>query len=336
LQREIEVKNRYKKYLTNLDKVAKKLKKLPLNEMDEEVELLKKAFDIAYKKDCFKLYDYEKQLQDKLKLKLFSKFTKYSAALTFLGIQILAANSIMAKNNFKRKEYYFNKKCGIAINHLRSTKTYVDAKKCENGYILNGVLTWASGYKIFDHLLIGFHCDNKEMEVLTKFEQTQGFFIKETPKTFVGQSLNTVNIELKDYFVKNEDIVSSNPIGNYSKNKSLSKTVHYAFYGLGLGVLKHINNEDLKLESKKSLKQIKKRFLSCNNPEQLDKIRVELFILLQNMITLSMIVDGGKAILKNRTLQRYYREIIMFNANGLNQKLKNLFLEDILKKNNMF
>ncbi len=102
-------------------------------------------------------------------------------------------------------------------------------KKCKDGYKLNGILTWASGYKIFDHLLVGFHFDGNEMEVLTKFEQTKGFYIGETPRTFVGQSLNTVNIELKDYFVKEEDVVSSNPIGNYSKNKSLSKTVHYAF-----------------------------------------------------------------------------------------------------------
>jgi hypothetical protein len=44
-----------------------------------------------------------------------------------------------------------------------------------------------------------------------------------------------------------------------------------------------------------------------------------------------MIVDGGKSILKSKTLQRYYRELVMFNANGLNDKLKNLFLEDYFK-----
>ncbi|WP_044415752.1 hypothetical protein [Halarcobacter anaerophilus] len=325
------MENRYKKYIKNLKKVSEKLEKLPLNQVDEDVELLKKSFDIAYKKDCFRLYDYDKEIQDKLKLKLFSKFTKYSASLTFLGIQILAANTIMSKNNFKRKEFYFDKKCGIAINHLRSTQTYVNAKKCKDGYKLNGILTWASGYKIFDHLLVGFHFDGNEMEVLTKFEQTKGFYIGETPRTFVGQSLNTVNIELKDYFVKEEDVVSSNPIGNYSKNKSLSKTVHYAFYGLGLGALEHINNETLKNDSKKKLKMIKKEFLNSTDPDELDKIRVRLFNLLQKIITLSMIVDGGKSILKSKTLQRYYRELVMFNANGLNDKLKNLFLEDYFK-----
>lgn len=321
----------YKRYVKRLNKVSNELKNLPLEKVDDSVKHLKKCFDLSYKNDCFKLYDYEKEIQDKLKLKLFSKLTKHSASLTFLGIQILAANTIMAKNNFPKREYYFKKKCGIAINHLRMKGSFVTSKKCKGGYKLNGILTWASGYKIFDHLLIGFHFNDTEMEVLTKFKETKGFKIVETPKTFVGQSLNTVNIKLEDFFVKEEDIVSSNPIGNYTKNKSLSKTVHYALYGLGLGACDYINNKELKKYSKKELKKIKEKFLESNDGEELDKIRINLFTLLQKIITLSMIVDGGKSILKEKTLQRYYRELIMFNANGLNIKIKNLFLENFLE-----
>ncbi|WP_321468456.1 hypothetical protein [Halarcobacter sp.] len=322
----------YKKYIKNLNKVSKELKKQPLEKVDEEVKHLKKCFDIAYDNNCFKLYNYDKEVQDKLKLKMFSKLTKHSASLTFLAIQILAANAIMSKNNFPKREYYFKKKCGIAINHLRMKDSFVISEKCKGGYKLNGVLTWASGYQIFDHLLIGFHHKNSEMEVLTKFKETKGFKIVETPKTFVGQALNTVNIKLENFFIKDEDIVSSNPIGNYTKNKSLSKTVHYALYGLGLGALEHINDEKFKKISKNKLKKIKKDFLKSSNGEELDKIRIKLFNLLQNIITLSMIIDGGKSILKDRTLQRYYRELIMFNANGLNQNIKTLFIEEYLNR----
>ena len=321
--------NRYKEYIKNINIVSKKLEKQNLKRVDEDVKHLRKCFDIAYENDCFKLYNYDKQIQDKLKLKMFSKLTKYSASLTFLAIQILAANAIMLKNNFPKREYYFKKKCGIAINHLRLKGNFVTSKKCKGGYRLNGILTWASGYKIFDHLLIGFHFENMEMEVLTKFKETKGFKIVDTPETFVGQSLNTVNIKLDNFFVKDEDIVSSNPIGNYTKNKSLSKTVHYALYGLGLGTLDFISDKKFRKISKDKLKNIKHKFLKSNDPDQLDKLRVKLFNLLQNIITLSMIIDGGKSILKERPLQRYYRELIMFNANGLNQKIKNLFLEEI-------
>jgi len=45
-----------------------------------------------------------------------------------------------------------------------------------------------------------------------------------------------------------------------------------------------------------------------------------------------MILNGGKSILSNENLQRYYRELIMFNSNGLNQNIKELFLDDLIIK----
>lgn len=322
----------YKKYINSLKKTTKELKKLNLYKLDSDLLLLKKAFDIAYDNGIFKLYEFPIELQERLKFELFSKITIYSGNLSFLAIQILAANTIMNKNNFPRKEYFFKKKCGIAINHLRANKTFVSAKKVEGGYILNGVLTWASGYKIFNKLLIGFHFENKEYEVLSSFKESSTFKIIETPETFVGQGLNTVNVALKDFYVKNENIVSSNEIGNYNKNKSLSKTVHYSIYGLGLGAIKSLENEEFKEKSKIKLKKIKNSFLKANSGSELDNLRVELFKIVQDIITTGMILNGGKSILLEKNLQRYYRELIMFNSNGLNQTIKNLFLNSCFNK----
>lgn len=325
------MKNKYKSYLKSLKYSEKEIGKLPLHKVDNNRFLLKIAFNIAYENNLFNLYDYDKEAQDKLKFKLFSKITKHSGAFTFLAIQILAANSIMSKNNFKRKEYFFEKKCGIAINHLRANnKTFVSATKCEGGYKLNGILTWASGYKIFDHLLIGFHFEGKELEVLAKFEENEGFQITETPEVFVGQSLNTVNVKLENFFVEEQNIVSSNKIGNYTKNKSLSKTVHYAICGLALGAIKCIEDEEFKKNTMKKFKKIKKKILETKDGNKLDELRVELFNLVQKIITISMISKGGKSILIEKKLQRYYRELIMFNANGLNQHIKELFLDDFI------
>ena len=250
-----------KEYTSNLNNAINSIENLPLDKIDENIFLLKEAFDIAYENELFSLYNFNTKEQDLLKLELFSNITKYSGSLTFLGIQILAANSIINKNNFKRKEYFYNKKCGIAINHLRvNNKTLVSATKCKDGYRLNGTLTWASGYKIFDHLLIGFHFEGKEFEVLAPFEEIQGFNIIEVPDVFVGQSLNTVNVKLKDFFVEDQNIVSSNEIGNYTKNKSKSKTIHYAIYGLALGAVKCIDDEDFKKIQRKNLSVLKRSF----------------------------------------------------------------------------
>ncbi len=323
--------NEIKKYLNIIKKTTKQIEKISLNKLDTDTKKLKKAFDIAYDNAVFALYNYDISIQEKLKFILFSKLTKYSGSLSFLGIQILAANKIMDKNNFTKKEYYFNKKCGIAINHLRANKTIISATKTKNGYKLNGTLTWASGYKIFDKLLIGFHYGNKEYEVLANFKIKKGFQIAQAPETLVGYSLNTINIKLDNFYVKDEDIVSSNDIGNYTKNKSLSKTVHYSLYGIGVGAIKNIEDKNLKNISKKRLKKIKNSFLKSSDGDELDNLRIELFLLLQDIITTGMILNGGKSILLESNLQRYYRELIMFNSNGLNTKIKHLFLNSFLK-----
>lgn len=315
-----------KEYINNLNKTICQIKDFPSYKLDSEVKYLKEAFNVAYKNNLFALYNFDKNTQEKLKRRLFSHLTAISGSLSFLAIQILAANSIMNKNNFNKKEKYFNKRCGIAINHLRAEKTIVSATKCKGGYKLNGTLTWASGYRIFNTLLIGFHFEGKEYEVLAPFKKAEGFNILDTAKTFVGQSLNTVNIELKDFFVKDENIVSSNKIGNYTKNKSLSKTIHYTLYGLGLGTLKYIKNKKFKEISKRRLKEEKRTFIKTKDGEELDYLRIELFKIVQDMITTAMICNGGKSILLEKELQRYYRELIMFNSNGLNSTIKDLFL----------
>lgn len=321
-----------KEYLKALQEAIKELKTLCIQELDSNMSELKKAFDIAYKHKLFLLYDFDVSTQDALKRKLFEQLAPLSGNLAFLAIQILAANAIMNKNNFKRKEHFFDKKCGIAINHLRAPKTIVKATKCKGGFKLNGTLSWASGYKIFNRLLIGFHYDNKEYEAMSHFKVQKGFMIQPCAKTFVGFGLNTVNIELIDYFIKDKNIVSSHPIGTYTKNKSISKTIHYSLYGLGCGALSYIHNKELQTYAKNHLQEHKERFLNSFNGKELDKQRVELFIFLQNIITTAMIQNGGKSVLANQHLQQYYRELIMFNCNGLNQTIKELFLHRCLKQ----
>ncbi len=311
-------------YKKQLQKTKQELIDSDGNTLDKDYLALKEAFDISYDNDLFKLYDVQSELLDDYRLELFKTLTEISGTLSFLAIQILAANSIMKKNNFHKKDEYFSKKCGIAINHLRANKTIVDAKKCDEGYLLNGVLTWASGYKIFDTLLIGFHFDGKEYEVMAPFESAEGFNIGLADDTFVGYGLNTVNIELKDYFVKEEEIVSCHEIGNYTKNKSISKTVHMCLYSLGNCASLKIKDEELKEFSSKRLEEIKNEFMSSNSPKYMDHLRVELFDLVQKIITTAMVVKGGSSILSSSNFQRYYKELIMFNSNGLNQALKDM------------
>jgi hypothetical protein len=319
-------------YKQNLDHAIIEIKKLPLYKLDSDTELLKQAFDILYKKDIFNLYNIDIKLHNKYKFILFSTLTKHSGSLAFLAIQILAANVIMLLNSFPKREEYFSKKCGIAINHLRAHMTVVSATKCKDGYRLKGKLTWASGYGIFDTLLIGFHHDGREYEAMADFSNSKNFVVGEVATSFVGNSMATVNIELNDFFVKDEDIVSSQFMGNYTRKKSISKTVHFALYGLGCGAIEVLKDEKVKAVASRKLESIKEKFLTTEDGEVMDKLRIELFTLLQSTITTGMVLYGGKSILIEEKLQRYYRELIMFNSNGLNNTIKELFKKEFMAK----
>ncbi|MEA3383416.1 MAG: hypothetical protein U9Q20_01895 [Campylobacterota bacterium] len=314
-----------KQYQQQLIDLINDLKKFDANKADKDYIELKKLFDVVCESGVLDITHLEKSIQDKLKLELFTYLSSVSGALSFLTIQILAAYNIMKKNNYSKKEYYLKKKCGISINHLRAPVTVVSAKKVDGGYELNGTLTWASGYKIFDTLLIGFHCDDLEYEVIAKFESQDGFSIDEPSEVFVAHSLNTVNIELKDFFVKDEDIVSSNQIGSYTKAKSASKTVHFCLYGLAVYAILESKNKQFKSKATYDLETIKNKITHSTDIYELDTLRVELFSLVQDIVTTSMILIGGKSVLANQNLQRVYRELIMFNSNGLNDTLKDIF-----------
>jgi len=317
-------------YKQNLDYAIKEIKNLPLHKLDSDTKLLKQAFDILYEKDIFSLYKVDIKEHNEYKFILFSTLTKHSGSLAFLAIQILAANAIMLANNFPKREEYYAKLCGIAINHLRAPVTVVSASKCEGGYKLKGKLTWASGYGIFDTLLIGFHYDGREYEAMADFSNSENFVVSEVATSFVGNSMATVNIELNNFFVKDEDIVSSQIMGNYTRKKSISKTVHFALYGLGCGAVEALTDEELKAVASAKLESIKERFLATKDGEVMDKLRIELFTLLQSTISTGMVLYGGKSILIEEKMQRYYRELIMFNSNGLNNTIKGLFKEEFL------
>ena len=314
-----------KQYKQKLIDLLIVLKQFDVNKADVDYQELEKLFNVVYKSGVLNISHLEKNIQDEYKLELFTFLSSISGSLSFLTIQILAAYSIMTKNNYHKREFYCHKKCGIAINHLRAPVTVVSGKKVQGGFILNGTLTWASGYKIFDSLLIGFHYDGFEYEAMTQFTPQDGFHIGEIENTFVAYSLNTVNIELKEFFIKDEDVISSDEIGSYTKVKSASKTVHFCLYGLGISAILQSHNKQFVAKATYDLEALKNNIINSTDTYELDILRVDLFDLVQDIITTAMTLIGGASVLSSQNLQRAYRELIMFNSNGLNNTLKDMF-----------
>ncbi len=322
---------RLQDYKTNLTHTLKALDALPHAPLDSDTSALKEAFEIAYGYGLFGVYKIDDgDHQAHARFELFVKLTPYSGALVFLGIQILAANSIMQRNHFPRSTYYFGKRCGIAINHLRANRTIVSATACEGGYCVSGRLSWASGYGIFDTLLVGFHHEGYEYMAMMPFEAGESIRIGSPAQSFAGNAMATVDIVLDGLFIPQEDIVAYTPIGSYTRAKSISKTVHIAIYSLGVAAIGACSDSQVAQEGRKRLERLRDRFLLSSDGEEMDRLRIELFGVVQEIITTAMVLYGGRSILIQEHLQRYYRELIMFNANGLNATIKGLFKERFL------
>ncbi|WP_345990169.1 hypothetical protein WCX18_04770 [Sulfurimonas sp. HSL1-2] len=311
-------------YNEQLDAAAGRLDALPLYRLDTETALLKEAFGLVYDTGVFAFHHYAAELHEQMKFRLFTTLAPRSGSLAFLAIQILAANKIMHANRFVLMATYLNRRCGIAINHLRAPVTVVSATRRCGTYRLSGRLTWASGYGIFDTLVVGFHCEGQEFQAVVPFKPEPGFTVGEVTETFVGNAMQTVDIILDNYDVPEEHIVASHPLGTYTKNKSVSKTIHYALHGIGIGAVDALEDKEVRRAAEKRLEAVKNAFLSEKDGAELDALRVELFELVQRIVTTGMILKGGKSVLLTEQLQRYYRELVMFNANGLNSALKNL------------
>ena len=308
-------------YRRKLQTTLEALQELPLHRLDSDSSLLEEAFGRAYDAGLFDLHAYAPVLQNALKFELFAALPAVSGSLAFLAVQILAANRIMQANGFSEAERYYRKRCGIAVNHLRAPRTVVGSEKAGEHYRLSGRLTWASGCGIFDSLVIGFHHEGEELQAVVPFAPQPGFAI-----------LNTVDIDLDHYEVPEEQIVSTHSVGHYTRQKSVSKTVHFALYGLGLGAIDALEEGDVKREAARRLEMQKEAFMATDDGGTMDRLRITLFALVQEIVTTGMILRGGSSILADRRLQRYYRELILFNSNGLNDTIKGLFRAAFLQR----
>ncbi len=320
-----------RRYKQRIEKAVKRLGCLQRHRLDSDATLLKEAFDIAYEAGLFDLHEYDAALHNDLKFELFSALTPISGSLAFLAVQILAANRIMQSNGFAKAPAYYKKKCGIIINHLRAPVTVIDAVKSDSGYRLSGRLTWASGYKIFDTLVVGFHHEGEEFQAVMPFEKGPGCYIGEPIETFVGESMHTVNMELDGFEIPFDDVISSHEIGHYTRQKSVSKTVHIALYAIGRGAVAALEDEAVKAQADNHLEALKEQFMYESDGTRMDALRIELFERVQKVITTGMILHGGRSMLAVKDLQRYYREVMMFNFNGLNSEIKGLFKSSFLE-----
>jgi hypothetical protein len=116
--------------------------------------------------------------------------------------------------------------CGLATTHLnKSTGLPLKAHRSSNGFLLDGIAPWSSGYGIFDDLIIGFDSSNEVGSALIAYPKPniQEVGMTVTPRTLgVFNTTSSISIVFQNYFLQPETLINVRNKANKAKPRKSS------------------------------------------------------------------------------------------------------------------
>ena len=259
------------------------------------------------------------------------KLSYFSGALSFLFLQNLSAMAYFTKVSDTRlarlRDILYD--CGIAFAHLRNSKTFVNGIQNSESIALNGNLPWASGYRIFNYILLGFHIDGQEAIAWCEFSESRNFIISGIMDTFVASSINTVSIKLKDFIIPASNIISLESMGTFNELLGDSSRMPSLITGIiqkSIDLMPDIYTKE-KEHFNYQLSIIKESILNRN---KIVSTRVECLKLAQMVTAFCSVANGGRSVLLSNVIQRLYRECLLFSLSGVSPNILDKYRDDVL------
>ena len=325
------------------------------NLLSTSTETLVKAYQEAIKLNVLGIKVPEEFGGTNLDLKAQYYFYKNiaitSATLAFFCAQHIAGMSIIASgNNLTLKEKYLSQNhngeysFGISFAHLKHIKNPpVSASiKDENSYLINGTLSYVTGYKIFNTLVLGFTCGTKEIFAITPFSESHSLIVTKNLELVAATSTNTVVCKLVDHVITKNNVIVENEIGTLANNTD-KNVRHLAAIGLGLAsaTLQLLPpSEYLEItEVREIYNELNKEFLSLENDllhlpnnTSVTPLRVKITYFFNKLFLFSEQIIKGNGILEEHTLSTIRKESMIIAASASNT---NTLIEtcEILRKN---
>lgn len=225
---------------------------------------------------------------------------------------------------------------GAAFSHLRRESAPLKGRKVKDGYIIEGQVFWATGYKIFDKLFIGFNDDKmNEIFAIIDFKASDHMTIMPAADPIATRAANTVSASFHDLFIPEHHIIC------HQKNRFMinvtkkSTKQASALFGFALAALDHIpeHNDHLKQSKiffRKQLDHLQSAILTCDDQQASANCRLDAYIIAQQIIQTASLAIGGRATLNSHPLTRIYREVMLFNISGINPVILNTHLKRIV------
>ncbi len=324
---------------------------IPAWQLDCDANLLQETLQTIAGMGCFRLKTTQKYgglACDEAQYHQFKQtIVQYSGALTFLQHQHQGAiRTIASSQSDAIKARYIPQLMagellvGVGISQLRQRQNCsLKGIETHAGYRVMGSLPWASGYKHFKKIIIGFvTAANEAVYAIIPFnnKNSQKFgqiTCSNVLPLIVAQSTNTVNISFYDYFIHNDDIVLFKSAENFFQDNFVTLNNSSFHIGLALAALKlirpfigskHPMLADIATNAEREIFTYTSdviQALSSGNFDNFLILRARGIELSNNLTRLACLMNKGQCILQTNPAQRLYRECLLFNSFGSSDKL---------------
>ncbi len=241
----------------------------------------------------------------------------YSGALGFFQRQHqAAARFVSCSDKIALKQEWLSlmakgkRRVGVSISHLRAPATpCVEAVPTEGGWSLRGHISWVSGYRLFEWLVVGFFCPDEGLEGmgLVRFKKGRTFKMSKVLDMIALSSTQTLSIELKDHFLPESRIISLKPIGAYGEASNPLNVQFVNLSAVALGFLRDIDAPALHA----AYETCRETFLAKGADESL---YAEMNRIATHLSYIARFQWGTRSVICPNAVERRCRELMLFSV----------------------
>ncbi|MFN4278648.1 acyl-CoA dehydrogenase family protein [Thermosynechococcus sp.] len=233
---------------------------------------------------------------------------------------------------------------GVSFSHLRHNPVDLQAQPTSGGYLLRGTLPWLSGFQHMTRFVAAALLpDRRILFALLPFinaQQTGGGILHlSLPLPLAAApSTQTVQAEVVDWFVPPEDVVGVGEadwiVGRDRRQLLRGSAAPMGCAQASLQILaEHGDAKDLYHHFRDRWHRLYDRIqgeLETVNPPYHAQLRAAAIHLAVQTAQAALVTIGGSALVLSHTVQRLYREAMLYTVSGLNAPLRRALREELL------
>ncbi|URR34586.1 acyl-CoA/acyl-ACP dehydrogenase [Thermosynechococcus sp. HN-54] len=232
---------------------------------------------------------------------------------------------------------------GVSFSHLRHNPVDLQAQPTSGGYLLRGTLPWLSGFQHMTMFVAAAPLPDRRilfalMPFINAQQATGGILHLSLPLPLAAvPSTQTVQAEVVNWLVPPEDVVGVSE-ADWITARDRQQLLRGSAAPMGcahasLQILAAIPEaKDLYHYFRDRWQQLYARIqgeLDDVNPPYHAQLRAAAIHLAVQAAQAALITTGGSALVLNHTVQRLYREAMLYTVSGLNAPLRHALIEEL-------